>query len=293
MKLAETHIVPEHVSKTRLSDYVRNIFEIIPTRKGMKKAIDNGFVFVNNMQSGTGKFIGSGDKIELFLPEDFKKVYRYPIEVLYQDDTIAVVNKPAGMLSNGNAFQTLENALPFNLKNSESKEAMLYPQVAHRLDYPTSGLMLVAKTRTANVAFKKMFEERRIQKTYHALTIGNIATKEGAIDNVLENKDAVTVFKVLKSVPSNKYKFINLITLNPITGRRHQLRKHLAGMGHPILGDREYGSAKHWDMKKGLYLAATEITFTHPITGEKMNFSIELPRKFQKLVGSVILPSQF
>lgn len=293
LKLAETHIVPEHTAKIRLSDYVRNIFETIPSRKGMKKAIDKGFVFVNNKPSGTGKFIGPGDKIELFLPEGFKKVYKYPVEVVYEDDTIAIVNKPAGMLSNGNAFKTLENVLPFNLKNSDSKEAMLYPQVMHRLDYPTSGIMLIAKTRTANVVFKKMFEERKIQKTYHALTIGNMNVKEGSIDKILENKNAVTAFKVVKSVPSNKYIFINLIELKPITGRRHQLRKHLAGIGHPILGDREYGSAKHWDMKKGLYLSATEIAFIHPITGEKMHFSIELPKKFQKLVGNVILPAQF
>lgn len=288
MKLVETHIVPEYIAQTRLSDYVRNIFEVIPSRKGMKKAIDSGFVFVNNVQSGTGKFIGSGDKIELFLPENFKKVYQYPIEVVYEDDTIAVVNKPAGMLSNGNAFKTLENALPFNLKNLEEKEAMFYPQVVHRLDYPTSGLMLVAKTRKVNVAFKRMFEERRIQKTYHALTVGKMAIKGGSIDKVMENKDAMTVFKVVKSVPSNKYTYINLMALNPITGRRHQIRKHLAGIGHPILGDREYGSVEHWDMKRGLYLAATQLSFAHPVTGEEMLFSIELPRKFQKLVGEPV-----
>lgn len=250
----------------------------------MKKAIDKGFVFVNGQAAPTGKFIQTGDKIELYLPDDFKKVYEYPIEVLYEDEHMAVVNKPAGMLTNGNAFKTLENTLPFNLKQSTEADALFYPEVTHRLDYPTSGILLVAKTRSANTNLKQQFENRTIQKTYHVLTIGKMDPTEGIIHSPVNEKEAESHFKVVESVPSNKYNFINLVKLKPYTGRRHQLRIHLASIGYPILGDRDYGEPIHWDMHRGLYLAATAITFVHPNTKEPMNYVIKLPKKFKKLL---------
>lgn len=284
MKLTETHIIPSGIEGVRLSDYAGGIFEIIPSRKGVKKAIDKGFVFVNDQAASTGKYIQTGDRIDLYLPEDFKKIYEFPVEVIYEDELMAVVNKPSGMLTNGNAFKTLENALPFNLQPSTAADAIFYPQVTHRLDYPTSGILLVAKTRSANTHLKQQFENRTIHKTYHALTIGKMNLSEGMINSPVNGKEAESHYKVVQAHPSKKYEFINLVELKPYTGRRHQLRIHLASIGHPILGDRDYGEAVHWDMHRGLYLAATAINFQHPVSKEEMSFSIELPKKFQKLL---------
>ncbi|CAG5082139.1 RluA family pseudouridine synthase [Parvicella tangerina] len=284
IKPAETHIVPHLKDSIRLSDYAKGIFELIPTRKGMKKAIDKGYVFVNGEKSSTARYISTGDKIELMLPETFKKGYERTIDVVYEDDDFAVVNKPAGLLSNGNSFKTLENTLAFNLKKSKQKDALFYPQVAHRLDYPTSGLIIVSKTRAMNVALKQLFKTTLIKKTYHAITVGEMKITSGKIDKEIDGKPSTSHFKVITAVPSNKYQFINLVKLEPVTGRRHQLRIHLASLGFPILGDRNYGSPEHWDMKRGLYLAATSISFKHPFTQEDMQFTIEIPKKFKKLI---------
>lgn len=285
MRLAETHIVPENISDVRLSDYVKGVFDVIPSKKGMKKAIDKGYVFVNEEESSTGRYICSNDKIELFLPEDFKKSYELKVEVVYEDDALAIVNKPAGLLTNGNAFKTLENTLSFNLAISSAPDALIWPEVTHRLDFPTSGLVIVAKTRSSNVKLKQMFEQREVRKTYHAITIGQIRNRKGLIDHDIDAKNASSEFEVVKSVPSGKYKFFNLVKLKPHTGRRHQLRIHLASIGHPILGDREHGTSKHWDMKRGLYLAATGLEFSHPSTDKVLNLAIDIPKKFYKLLG--------
>ena len=285
MKLAETHIVPEGINDIRLSDYARNIFETIPSRKGMKKAIDKGLVKVNEGPASTATLVKTGDQIALFLPDDFKKAYELQVPVIYEDDYIAVVNKPSGFLTNGNAFKTLENTLPFNLQPSYETDALFWPQVAHRLDFPTSGLVVVAKTRAAKVKLTEMFEAREMRKTYHAITIGAMPQQKGVIEALVDSKPATSHYEVVRSVVSKKYECFNLVQLQPITGRRHQLRKHLASIGFPILGDRDYGTPLHWDMKRGLYLAAIAIEFVHPITNEKLSLSIDLPKKFVKLVG--------
>ncbi len=284
MKSAETHTVETVDCTIRLSDYAGGIFELIPSRKGMKKAIDKGFVWVNGTPATTGKWITNGDVIDLRLPSDFQKAYERTVEVVYEDDYLAVVNKPAGILTNGNSFKTLENTLPFNLSKSAAKDALWKPQVAHRLDFATSGLVLVGKTRSSTASLKEAFKDRLVQKTYHALTVGKMKQSSGVLDDSIDGKSATSEFNVIQAHPSNKYEFINLVQLKPITGRRNQLRVHLANLGHPILGDRKFGNALHWDMKRGLYLAATTISFNHPTTQESLIFSIDLPKKFQKLL---------
>lgn len=280
MMLVEVHTVPEHTISARLSDYCVGVFDGLTTRKGIKKAIEKGCVFVNGKPEGTGFFVKPGDQIELFDDQNTAKIFEYELDVLYEDDFLAVVDKPSGMLASGNAFRTLENALPHNLKTENFR-----PQVAHRLDYPTRGLMVVGKTREVLIALKKAFEEQRIRKVYHALTIGEMPDN-GVLSTDVDGKSAETVFDVVKSKASGKYGCFNLVRLVPKTGRRHQIRVHLASIGYAILGDREYGKSIHWEMKKGLYLHATEVSFEHPVNGNQLDITADLPRKFEKLMGN-------
>jgi RluA family pseudouridine synthase len=284
LKRVATHIVPDDTSPTRLTDYGKDISVQVPSRKGFKKAILKGYILVNGEKGSTGDWVTPGDQIELFLPQDFKPVFKHLLNVVYEDQHMAVVVKPAGIVTNGNSFQTVENALPFNLNPSTLTDALLWPEVAHRLDYGTSGLLLVAKTMQANIVLKRQFEERHIQKTYRAIVVGEFPNRSGLIDQPIDQKDATTRYELIQTTPSTKYTQFNLLQLYPATGRKHQIRKHLASIGFPILGDRDYGSPKLWDMRRGLYLQAAAITFTHPATLDKTQFEIDLPGKFKKLM---------
>jgi len=145
VKKRESHIVPTLSEEVRLSDYVTGIFKSIPFKKGMKKAIERGKVQVNGEVAKTSKFIKGGEEIVLFdLDEEMNvPVFEMDIEVLFEDDHLAIINKPPGLVVSGNKFQTVENALPHNLKQSELIDSLVRPQPVHRLDFPTSGLLLI------------------------------------------------------------------------------------------------------------------------------------------------------
>ena len=156
----------------------------------------------------------------------------------------------------------------------------------HRLDYPTSGLLLISKTNTTTNYFTKLFEEKKIQKTYHAVTIGKMK-KSGIIETLVDKKESISEYTVLQSIISEKYGFLNLVKLNPKTGRRHQLRKHLHGIGNPILGDKDYFIEDLISYGNGLYLHATSLEFNHPTTEKKMVISSALPKKFRRLFPDI------
>lgn len=284
MLLIEQHIVPENITNIRLSDYCGGIFQQIPSRKGMKKAIDRGEVNVNGERAGTGKFINTDDLIELIdLQQRPPKSYEFHIPVVYEDDFLAVVNKPAGLVTSGNQFKTLQNCLIANLKASPAIDTLKFPQVVHRLDAPTSGLVLVAKTAKSRIALSKIFENRKIKKTYQAVVIGKPEVK-GEINIQVDKKEAYTSYKVLQTVPSLRNTNLSLLSLNPKTGRTHQLRKHLAEIGHPIFGDKLYGKEGEIYKGKGLFLAAIRLEFIHPITEKQLNISVNTPHKFNSLL---------
>lgn len=281
--------VPLEVEPTRLSDYAVGIFNVLPTRKGIKKAIKNGLVTVNGQQGFTGDYITGGEVIELY-PNHLdaqKPIVHIPLDVLYEDDELAIVNKPPGILVSGNKKWTLQNALSPHLQPSTQQDALLRPEPVHRLDYPTSGALLVGKTAKAVIALNQLFENRHIRKTYLAVTIGNMPS-EGSMDTPVDEKDAKSFYKVLETVSSPKYGCFNLVELSPETGRRHQLRKHLAGMGNPILGDLLYGKEGLLLKGKGLYLHAASLKFIHPFTHEALKVTAPTPKKFVKL-----FPKQF
>jgi len=281
MIVRHTHIVPKNIVGIRLSDYAHGIFPQIPSKKGVKKAIKAGAVYVNGQIGKSGDWVQTGQKIELVaLDQKPAKIYQFDLPVLYEDDYIAIINKPAGIVVSGNQFHTVQNALLHNLKPSSAVDAFKLPRPVHRLDHATSGLLLIAKTTTANMALSRQFDNKTIQKRYQAVVTGKLSVAIGHIDEDIEDKSAITNYEVLQTVPSLKTKYLTLLNLFPLTGRTHQLRIHLSNLGHPILGDKLYHKTAPLLKGKGLFLCAVELTFKHPISSQKINFRIDPPNKF-------------
>lgn len=197
---------------------------------------------------------------------------------------MAVINKPAGILVSGNSFKTIDNALEQNIAKSNLVDATK-PRPVHRLDYPTTGLLLIGKTSASILALNKLFENKEITKTYLAVTIGKMSI-EGTITTMVDNKKALSKYNVIKSVNSKKFAYLNLVKLRPETGRKHQLRVHLSSTGNPILGDAQYGIEGKIIKGKGLYLHAYSLDFIHPFTNDKMSFKKEPHKKFAKLFST-------
>lgn len=288
LKKTETYIVPPLDKAVRLSDLTRGIFKTITSRKGMKNAIKAGLVKINGDIGYTADYIKGGETIELYQSKIQNNIpaINLKLEVVYEDDYLAIINKPCGIIVSGNKKWTLGNALSNNLKVSTQNDALHRPEPIHRLDYPTSGVLLVGKTTQAVMDLNRLFEDRSIEKTYFAVTI-KAMENNGIIDTPIDNKTAFTEFKIISKLVSPKYDFLNLTELSPHTGRRHQLRIHLSGMGNPILGDQKYGIEGLILLGNGLYLHAASLKFIHPFTGKLISVKIPLPKKFVRLFPEI------
>jgi len=205
--------------------------------------------------------------------------------VVYEDDHMAVINKPAGISVSGNLFKTVVNTLSFNLKESSEKDKLNWPLPVHRIDNPTRGLLIVAKTKTASIKLGQAFEKKQIEKKYHAVVKGETPI-EGTIETSIDGKVSVSNYLKLDSSSSLKNKQLTLLELEPKTGRTHQLRIHCSSIGHPILGDNLYGEEGNTLKHKGLFLAAVSLSFKHPITNEQLDISIPTPSKFLKRLAN-------
>ncbi|MCF6307979.1 MAG: RluA family pseudouridine synthase [Flavobacteriaceae bacterium] len=280
----ESYSVPDLEERKRLSDFAPGIFKTIFSKKGIKKAIKKGYITINGDVGYTSDYVNGGEIIELFQQKEAPKkpIIDVPIQVVYEDDYLAIVNKPAGLLVSGNKKFTLQNALSFNLQKSKQKDALSYPEPIHRLDYPTSGALLIGKTTQAVILLNKMFEEREIQKKYFAITIGH-QDDSGIIEASVNVKASKSEYIVVSRLESRKYESLNLVELVPFTGRRHQLRIHLASIGNPILGDIKYGKEGLLGKGNGLYLHAFSLKFYHPFLKKDLEVSVSLPKKFIKL----------
>jgi len=281
--ILESHIAKKQKEQIRIQEYAIGIFNTVPTKSGIKKAIKKKLILVNGLPTSTARIIIGGEKITLLNPKNkpLRKSLILRLAITFEDDYLAIIEKPPGILVNGNKFKTIDNALQQNLKKSSQIDAVR-PRPIHRLDYPTSGLLLIGKTSSTIRALNQLFEHKKIKKKYYAITIGKMNLK-GDIKTYINKKTAITNYKTIQSVKSNRFEFLNLVELSPRTGRRHQLRIHLSSIGNPILGDQEYGIKSLILKGKGLYLHASQLDFTHPITKDKLSITSNLPKKFKMI----------
>lgn len=281
MCVIESHIAKEQKEQIRIQEYAVGIFNTAATKSAIKKAIKKKLILVDGLPTSTARIIIGGEKITLLTPKNkpLKKQLTLKLAIAFEDDYLAIIEKPPGILVSGNKFKTIDNALQQNLKKSSQIDAVR-PRPIHRLDYPTSGLLLIGKTSSSIHVLNQLFENKKIKKKYHAITIGKMNLK-GTIKTNVNNKTAASNYKTIQTVKSNRFEFLNLVELSPKTGRRHQLRIHLSSIGNPILGDQEYGIKSLILKGKGLYLHASQLDFTHPITKDKLSIKSNLPKKFK------------
>lgn len=279
-KILNKHLIKNLPSPTRLSDYAVGIFPELPSRKSVKKAIKEGRFLVDNEVKNSGYWVETGKTIQLLATtENENKSFLRQLEIVLEDEYLAVINKPAGLPVSGNFFKTVANALSFNLEKSSAVDALKKPVPVHRLDSLTSGLLLISKTKTASIHLGQQFENQEITKHYQALAMGNLP-QNGTIETPIDGKKSLTHFTVEKSINSLQSGQLSLVNLFPKTGRTHQLRIHLGSIGCPILGDSLYGKEGQILKGKGLFLSAIGLKFQHPISKEIMELKIDAPNKF-------------
>jgi len=274
-----THVVADNPLEARLSDYCVDVFAAyIPSRKGIKKAIKRELMYINGAIATTGRFVKRGDIIELKqVVKEPHKGYFVDFQIVYEDDSMAIINKPAGIDVSGNKLRTIQNALG-TLVRSEAKDALAWPQPAHRLDNQTSGLLVIAKTASKLIELGRQFEQRSVRKRYHAVVMGS-PEPTGYWKSKIEGKPSRTTYRVIRTVRSLRSQCLSLLELYPETGRTHQLRIHCSESGYPILGDKLYGPEGNTLKHKGLFLAATGLIFE-----DGSDFQIKPPAKFDSFM---------
>lgn len=300
MTTQEALFVQEEDIDTRLDKLLAMRFPMF-SRTYFQSLIEKEAVLVNGESLKKREKLKLGDEIEICFelpPELSLEAEDIPLSILYEDDHIIAINKPAGMVVHpapGHPRSTFVNALLYHCKNLEREDtSSLRPGIVHRIDKDTSGILLAAKTVEAHRALVQMFSERKIKKTYVAITIG--APKEGRLIAPLKRhpvkrqemavdplgKEAISDIEVIA-----KEQHFALVKVDIITGRTHQIRAHMKHLLTPILGDAMYGS-ENMNKKYGItrqYLHAHTIHFTHPITFEKISLSAPLPSDMQTFVS--------
>lgn len=283
----------------RLDTYVaRKVPEL--SRTMIQKLIESGDVLVNGDKKKLSYKVLSGDIITINIPEAKEvdlKPQEIPVEVVYEDNDIIVVNKQKGMVvhpANGNPDGTLVNAIMAMCKDSLSGiGGELRPGIVHRIDKDTSGLLIVAKNDKAHIEMSNQIKNHEVKKIYIALVRGIVGEDEATIDMpigrstkdrkkmavVKNGKEAVTHFKVLK-----RYDRYTLLEVKIDTGRTHQIRVHMAEIGHPVVGDMVYSNGKNDFGVEGQMLHAKSLDFRHPITGKQMHLEAELPEYFKNII---------
>ncbi|MDC1106817.1 RluA family pseudouridine synthase [Prolixibacteraceae bacterium] len=282
LEVVSIHTVPHITEDIRLYNYLKGVFVELPSSKSIKKTLAKGWIHINGEKASSGDWVKEGMQISLYQQtESTLKPYNIEVNIIYQDDWLAIVDKPAGITTSGNRFDTLENALQCKLITSSQPDAYVNPRAVHRLDKATSGLVIIAKTKKTRVLLGQMLEAHSIDKRYHALISGDIPSV-GQITDPIEGLGASSFYRKITHVPSLRTNKLTLVELAPLTGRTHQLRIHMANRGTPILGDSLYGEEGKVLKRKGLFLVAVSLQFTHPISQENLTISIPTPPKFLK-----------
>ena len=267
------------------------------TRSAVKKLFDGENVTINGRRAKPAQSVAEGDEIHCVLPDPVEVSARpedIPVDIVYEDDDIAVINKQQGLTvhaGNGNAEGTLVNALLFHLKNLSGVGGALRPGIVHRIDKNTSGLMVVAKNDFSHVSLAEQIASKTCSRQYLALLEGNLKSDGGNITTYIgrdprdrvkmavvppdKGKAAITDYVVEQR--SGGYTLCRFILH---TGRTHQIRVHAKYLGHPVVGDDVYGIKKQRFALGGQLLHACRLELTHPRTGERMAFTAPLPDYF-------------
>lgn len=278
----------------RLDKAVADFTEL--SRSLANEQIKNGQILVNGQAKKAKYAVKEGDLISYEVPELEEVEYvaeALPLEIVYQDEDVAVVNKPQGMVvhpSAGHTSGTLVNALMYHIKDLSGINGVLRPGIVHRIDKDTSGLLMIAKNDQAHLALADELKDKKSLRKYWAIVHGNLPNDRGMIEAPIgrsekdrkkqavtaKGKPALTRFQVLE-----RFGDYTLVELQLETGRTHQIRVHMAYIGHPVAGDEVYGPRK--TLKgHGQFLHARTLGFTHPRTGEVLEFTAEAPALFQE-----------
>lgn len=272
------------------------------SRNAAQRLVEGGFVLLNGGVPQTKTKLKAGDRIEIcppppaeadIVPQDI------PLDIVYQDADIAVINKPKGMVVHpaaGNPDGTLVNAIMFSIKDLSGIGGEMRPGIVHRIDRMTSGLLVVAKNDAAHNFLADELKTHAVSRVYYCLVEGNIREDGGTVDAPIgrsrndrkkmavdeSGRSAVTHFKVLE-----RFGDVTFLRVELETGRTHQIRVHMAYIKHPIIGDEVYGHAKNGLGVVGQALHAGELRLTHPVTGERMTFLAPLPEEFENALSKL------
>ncbi|HET6852828.1 MAG TPA: RluA family pseudouridine synthase [Pyrinomonadaceae bacterium] len=303
-----TRIGPEHAG-VRLDAYLASQIEGW-SRARLQRLIENEDVLVNGRVAKPSYKLREHDEIEVELiapPTDRFEPENIPIDIVYEDATLVVVNKPAGLVvhpSAGTPSGTLANALAYHFQQLPDSGAGVRPGIVHRLDRDTSGLLVVAKTEAALENLSDQFRDRTVFKSYVALVHGRVLQTSGRIDQPLARdpsnrtrmavvrggRNALTLYRVRRS-----FQRFTLLDVELKTGRTHQIRVHLAWLKHPVVGDETYGGGRDNTIQDARlrarirnlnrhFLHAEKLGFTHPATGEFVKFESPLPAELSELL---------
>ena len=292
-------IVKKEEINQRIDSYISKKNEDI-SRVTVQRLIEEEKILVNGKKTKASYKVQENDQItiEEEKPKEISlKAQNIPIEVIYEDNDIIVVNKPKGLVvhpANGNPDGTLVNAIMAICKDSLSGiGGEIRPGIVHRLDKDTSGILIVAKNDKAHIALSEQIKKHEVEKTYIALVKGVVKENEATINMpigrstkdrkkmavVKSGKEAITHFKVLK-----RYNNYTLLQVKIETGRTHQIRVHLSQIGYPLVGDTTYSNGKNeWNIK-GQCLHAKSLKFRHPITRKEMFLEAKLPEYFENIL---------
>ena len=286
--------VKVEIGGVRLDKAVADLTSL--SRSHANEQIKNGQILVNGQVKKAKYAVKAGDVITYELPEPEALEYvaeNLLLDIVYQDEDVAVVNKAQGMVvhpSAGHTSGTLVNALMYHIKDLSGINGVLRPGIVHRIDKDTSGLLMIAKNDDAHIKLAEELKDKKSLRKYWAIVHGNLPNDRGVIEAPIgrsekdrkkqavtaKGKPAVTRFHVLE-----RFGNYTLVELQLETGRTHQIRVHMAYIGHPVAGDEVYGPRK--TLKgHGQFLHARTLGFTHPKTGEVMKFTAEAPAIFQE-----------
>lgn len=270
------------------------------SRSQIQDLIDKGLIKVNEKEVKSSYKVKVGDKIEVIVPppeETEIKPQDIPIEIVYEDDDIVIINKPKGMVvhpAHGHYNDTLVNALLYRIKNLSGIGGEIRPGIVHRLDKDTTGLLIIAKNDISHQRLSEQLKNRTLKRVYWAICEGEIPWEEKRVEAPLGRhpidrkkmaivpygKLAITNFKVLE-----RFKGYTLISADLETGRTHQIRVHISHLGFPILGDEVYGRIDKRFGVRGQLLHAKKISFIHPTKNVPMEFEIDLPEEFKRVLS--------